>query len=312
MRKISLLLLVLLLSSCATSGDYDILRREVNDLRRDSFEQKREISALKEKTAGAAGEITSLKEKTAGAVKEDSFAAVRESQADINSRLSQLSSDLQSLRGRFEENKYNVEKSLKDSASDRELIRTQIANLEEQVKALKDRLYPAGETGKAQDATPGRQTLKEGSEKTGENTEAAEEEAPHKAPTEKEVYEAAYSAFKGKKYREAREDFQSFLKEYPNSKLADSAQFWLAESYYAEKDYEGAILAYETLLKKYPHSSKTAGALLKQGYSFLELGDKKTGSLLLKKVVDKFPGSQEAGLAKKKLAEMGKKPGRKK
>jgi tol-pal system protein YbgF len=271
MRKISLLLLVLLLSSCATSGDYDILRREVNDLRRDSFEQKREINALKEKTAGAAGEITSLKEKTAGAVKEDSFAAVRESQADINSRLSQLSSDLQSLRGRFEENKYNVEKSLKDSASDRELVRAQIANLEEEVKALKDRLYPAGETGKAQNATPGKQTLKEGQEMAGEKTEAAGEEAPQKAPGEKEVYDAAYSAFKGKKYKEAREDFQSFLKEYPKSKLADSAQFWLAESYYAEKDYEGAILAYETLLKKYPHSSKTAGALLKQGYSFLEL-----------------------------------------
>ena len=70
--------------------------------------------------------------------------------------------------------------------------------------------------------------------------------------------------------------------------------------------------SYETLLKKYPDSDKTSGALLKQGSAFLEIGDKKTGKAILDKLIHKYPDSKDAGLAQKKLAEIEKKPGRKK
>jgi TolA-binding protein len=75
------------------------------------------------------------------------------------------------------------------------------------------------------------------------------------APADKAAgYEAAYNAFKNKRYREAREKFEAFVKQSPKDELADNAHFWIGETYYGEKDFEGAILAYETFLKKYPNS----------------------------------------------------------
>ncbi|MDP2277579.1 MAG: tol-pal system protein YbgF, partial [Nitrospirota bacterium] len=121
------------------------------------------------------------------------------------------------------------------------------------------------------------------------------------------VYGAAYASFKDKKYKEAREKFEAFLKEFPKDKLAGNAQFWIAETYDAEEDYAGAIVEYDALLKNYPNSEKAPGALLKQGYSFIEMGDKKAARGILEQLKEKYPKSKEAALAKKKLEEMNKK-----
>jgi TolA-binding protein len=67
-------------------------------------------------------------------------------------------------------------------------------------------------------------------------------------------------------------------------------------------------LSYETLIKEYPHNEKVPGALLKQGLSFAEIGDKKTAKVILDKLIEKYPDSREAALAKKKKAELDKKP----
>jgi tol-pal system protein YbgF len=320
---ISLLLLVSL-AACASS-DIDLMRQDINDLKRNSFEMQKELNVLRQKTDAATKEVGSLK-----MGKEGSLGAVREGQAEINSRLTEISQDLQSLRGRFEENKYYVEKTLKDSGTDRDLLRTQIQGLEAQVKALRDRLGGAPE---AAAPTPGAQAaLSEGPKKPSlspspspspgekapgqmkKETAPAEQTAPAESASEERVkaYDEAYQAFKDKKYKEARRKFESFIKNYPKNDLTDNAQFWIGETYYAEKDYEGAILAYETLLKKYPGSAKTSAAMLKQGLAFTDIGDAKTGTIILRRLIEKFPDSKEAAVARKKIAQLEKKPGRKK
>ena len=125
-------------------------------------------------------------------------------------------------------------------------------------------------------------------------------------------YETAYSAFKNKRYKESREKFEAFIKEFPKDELADNAHFWIAETYYNEKDFEGAILAYETFLKKYPNSKKAPAGLLKQGLSFIEIGDKKTGKVILEQLIERYPKSKEAELAKKSIEDLNKKTVKKK
>jgi tol-pal system protein YbgF len=291
-RLPAVLLLFLFVSACASSSDFDMLKRDINDVRRESFETKKEVDFLKERTTGV--------------VKEDSFSAVRESQVEINSRLSEVSSNLRELQGRFEEYKYNMEKTLKDVVAERDIARAQIAAIETQIKALKDKL--ASVEGAAQKPAEGQKTEPEQAKTEPTGEEQAKEASDDKAST----YEAAYHAFKDKKYKEAREKFEAFLKDFPRDKLSGNAQFWIAETYYADKDFESAILAYETLLKKYPESDKTSGALLKQGLSFIEIGDKKTGKTILGRLLEKYPNSKEAALAKKKIAELDKKPAGKK
>lgn len=302
MKLVLPILLLVALSACVSETDFYRLRTDVNDLRRDTSASRTEIDILKERTAGA--------------VKEDSLSAVRESQTETSSRIRDLSSGLQEIRGRFDENRYFVEKTLKDSAADRDMLRAQISSLENQMKLLRDKMtLIEAELRQKEEPRPeqGSSVQPEAAdEKTSEPALAGQSE--EKAPENGSVrsYDAAYQAFKDKKFKEARERFEAFLKTYPKSDLADNAQFWIAETFYSEKYYEDAILAYESLLKKYPDSRKTSGALLKQAFSFIEIGDPKTGKIILNRLIEKFPDSKDAELARKRISDLEKKPASKK
>jgi tol-pal system protein YbgF len=278
---------VLVLSGCVSTTDFETVRG-------DASQSRKELSDLKK-------EVNDLKAKTANVIKEDDFRAFRENQGDLQSRVSETEKNLQVLTGKFDENKYSSEKALKESASEMSLIKAQIANVEDQIKQIKNKL----------NALEGQQTV--GRKETEEPKEQAQKPVKQAASKDKvSLYEEAYDDFKDKKYKGAREKFETFMKEFPQDELADNAQFWIAETYYGEKDFEAAILAYETVLKKYPKSEKAVGALLKQGFAFIELGDKKTGKTILEKVMELYPTSREAELAKKKIDEIEKGSSKKK
>jgi len=287
-----LLFTVLVLSGCVSTTDFETVRGDASQSRKELFELKKDVNDLKAKTANV--------------IKEDDFRAFRENQGDFQSRISETEKNLQVLSGKFDENKYSTEKALKDSASEMTLIKAQIANVEDQIKQIKNKL----------NALEGQQTV--GRKETEElKKESPQEQAqkPVKQTASKDkvsLYEEAYDAFKDKKYKGAREKFETFVKEFPQDELADNAQFWIAETYYGEKDYEGAILAYEVILKKYPKSDKASGALLKQALSFIEIGDRKTAKTILEKLLESYPESKEVELAKKKIEEIDKSTGKKK
>ena len=283
------------LSGCATSSDVDMLRQDIDKLQRDSMVTNEEVKKLKEKTTGVA--------------REESFNVMRQSQAEIESRLSNLSRDLQVLSGRFDENKYSVEKTLKDSSAEMDLIRAQISGIESRLKEIGDRLNSLEGQVKQQ--------LKEVEKKPEgpqEGPQGSEQPVAKSGVTGDKVarYDAAYDAFRDKKYKDAREKFEAFVKEFPKDQLSDNARFWIAETYYGEKDFEGAILAYESFLKAYPNSKKAPAALLKQGLSFVEIGDKKTGKVIFDQLIERYPKSKEAELARKNLEELKKRTVKKK
>ncbi|MDP3110751.1 MAG: tol-pal system protein YbgF [Thermodesulfovibrionales bacterium] len=292
MKRIFLVLL-LLVSGCATTADFEMLKADMNQLKKDSYDARKESSELK----------ADLAELKAGAVKEEAFNAIRESEASLRSEVSGISKDLQTITGRFDENKYFIDKSLKDKSSEVELLRLQIIALETQLKELQGGKPPS--RVETDSKTIGKQDIKK--EKKTEPEEAKIPEAKPEIKDPAKMYEAAYSTFKEKKFKEAREKFEAFLKEFPKDSLAGNAQFWIGESYYAEEDYAGAIVEYDALLKNYPNSEKAIGALLKQGYAFIEMGDKKAAKGILEQLREKYPKSKEAELAKRKLEDMNKK-----
>ena len=62
----------------------------------------------------------------------------------------------------------------------------------------------------------------------------------------------------------SREEFSSFLTEYPNSELAPNARYWLGESHYGKRDYKQAIDSYDRVELDYPQSEKVPAAILKR------------------------------------------------
>ncbi len=120
--------------------------------------------------------------------------------------------------------------------------------------------------------------------------------------SEEELYSLGKQALDKDDFQGARKIFQELISQHPQSRTVDNAQFWLGETYYREKLYEQAILEYQTVIEKYPQGNKTRAALLKQGFSFFNIGDKANSRLILQELVNKYPDSEEAKIAKSKLA----------
>jgi tol-pal system protein YbgF len=290
-----------LFSACATSSDIDLLRQDVSRMQRDSLSVKNDVNSLKEKTTGVA--------------KEESFNVMRQSQAELQSTVANLSRDTQVLSGRFDEHKYFVEKTLKDRSTEMDILRSQMTAIEKQMKIVQDRLIALEMQTRQQREIaaeqPGEAEAKK--EELQQRTSVREDQPVKAAPSDKIAkYDAAYNAFKSKKYKESREKFEQFIRDFPGDKLSENAHFWIGETYNSEKDYEGAILAYETFLKKYPKSDKAPSGLLKQGLAFIGIGDKKTGKVIFEQLLDRYPNSKEAELAKKQINDLNKKPVKKK
>lgn len=121
------------------------------------------------------------------------------------------------------------------------------------------------------------------------------------AATESRGYDTAYNLFKNGNYAEAVAAFQNFLKTYPLSNLAPSAQYWIGNAYFAQRDFKNAIATQQKLLDAYPNSSKVPDAMLNIASSQQELGNTAAARKTLNELIAKYPVSDAAEKARKRL-----------
>ena len=84
--------------------------------------------------------------------------------------------------------------------------------------------------------------------------------------SDRDNYQAAFELLKEQRYEPAAMAFEQFLVTYPDSELADNAQYWLAETYYVQRQFTTALPAFELVVSSYPNSIKLPDALLKIGF----------------------------------------------
>jgi len=273
------------MTGCASTGYVESIKSDTDV---EILNDRREIVELKTSVANLSRDISLLKEQ--------SVSALKEGQSSLLSQVGDLSKEIQVLEGRFDENKYFIDKTTKDLLAEKDLQQARIAALENEVKELKAKVLQ-------QSPPPPAATVP-----APEGTAAPAEEQMKAPATDytlpQKLYDDAQIDFKGKQYEEAKRKFEKFTVDFPNHTLTPNAYFWIGETFYAEKKYEDAILAYENFLKRYPSHDKARGAMLKQAYSFIDIGDKKTGKVILERIIEKYPQSAEAELAEKKIAEI--------
>jgi tol-pal system protein YbgF len=118
------------------------------------------------------------------------------------------------------------------------------------------------------------------------------------------AFNLAYNDYLNGKYELAVAGFQRFVKDFPGTSLTPNAYYWLGESSYQQKDYVRAMQSFEYLSTEYPGNEKVPAALFKSGLAAGETGDLAKSKKNLKRVIEEFPTSDEAKLAKNKLAEI--------
>jgi tol-pal system protein YbgF len=118
---------------------------------------------------------------------------------------------------------------------------------------------------------------------------------------EQRAYDAALDQFKRGDYTGAINGFTSFVKTYPRSMLASSAQYWVGNAHFARKDYRAAVAAQRLLVQQWPDSPKIPDALLNIATAQSELGDNASARRTLEELMGKYPQSEAASKAKQRL-----------
>lgn len=181
------------------------------------------------------------------------------------------------LRGRVE--------TLENSADSTAARQRQLyADLDARIQALESAAQQAVSSGAAGGATQGQLQIVGGSDRDN--------------------YQAAFELLKAQRYAEASTAFQQFLVTFPESELADNAQYWLAESYYVTQKFDEALAAFQVVTNDYPRSRKLPDALLKIGYCNYELKNWDAARTALSGVRADFPESTAARLALQRLERM--------
>lgn len=208
-----------------------------------------------------------------------------QSLAMLASEVDQLQRAAQQLRGEIESLQFEFEQ-----AQDRQ--RQQYLDLDDRVQLIETHTRELGRPTPVDDYSGGA---------AGNPVAGA---LPLPGAGDRPNYEATFNLLREGRYDEAGNAFRQFLVSFPDSPLADNAQYWLAETDYVNRRFREALPQFQRVLDQYPDSRKYPDALLKIGYTNYELQNWGAAREALQRVVDEFADTTAAQLAQQRLERM--------
>jgi len=261
--------MLILAAGCVPQAELVKLRNEMNELRSDVKEVKGRVPDL----SGIEKRQDRIETEIKGTTD------LQKVVADQGARHDQLVTDLQIMQGKLEENNFRM-KELAQKLDDKTY---KLSELGSRIEQLESKLRSMPSVTAAQETKSEAKTLE---------------------PSE--AYHQAKGDYDKGNFDLAIAGFENYLKQFPVTSQADSAQYWIGECYYSKKEYDKAIEEFSMVIKNHPKSEKAPGARLKIGYSYLNEKNNAKAKENLNKVIKEYPASKEAELAKEKLKKIGK------
>jgi TolA-binding protein len=133
-----------------------------------------------------------------------------------------------------------------------------------------------------------------------------------------DLYQTAYLDYTRGNYNLAVAAFKEFIRLYPETDLAEKAQYWVGESHFslardlqargdrarATQEFERSVQEFRRVLINYPRGDRVPTAVYKEALALLELGQPALAEARLQFLVDQFPSTEEAAKAKEELAKL--------
>ena len=231
--------------------------------------------------------------KTLNARLDEQANANRKGFADQNLKVDQFGTDLRVVRERVDET--NV----------------RIASLSQEVEALRLSIpqYQPCVPGAADPANPGAPPTEPpapGTPATPPSTPVQPPPAPAPAPlgpgmSPQRLYDTAWADYTSGQWDLCINGFETYLRTFPRSEMADEAQFYIGECYYSDGKHQEAVQAYNQVIGSYPRGQSVAPAYYKRGLAFERLGQLDRARESFELVMKNFPDSDAARLAKQNL-----------
>jgi tol-pal system protein YbgF len=195
----------------------------------------------------------------------------------------------------------SLNKQQQDRSAQSDQLSGQIQALNDTMDELKVRL--AKLTKQLEDMQAAQQSLA-----AQQSQQQQQEQALKSAPPPDVLYQNALRDFNGGQNDVATQEFNDYIKFYPDTDLAGNAYFYLAEIQYKAGDYAKAVVNYDMVLKNFASGNKAASAQLKKGFALIELGKQEDGIQELKHLIQRYPRTNEAIQARDKLRKLGAAP----
>jgi tol-pal system protein YbgF len=206
---------------------------------------------------------------------------------DLSNQLESLRSDIRGMHNDVDELSHSLD-------ADRKKQHDLYADLDQRMKVLEARAGTSAGSPSGAAAGGGADAGGAAASANSSTTDGAE----------KASYQAAFDLLKSSQFEAAIAGFQKFMVSYPDSTLADNAQYWLGEAHYVNRSFPEAVSAFQRVVDKYPDSRKVPDAMLKIGYCNYELQKWDAARKELSAVVANYPDSPSGRLAQQRLDKM--------
>jgi tol-pal system protein YbgF len=119
------------------------------------------------------------------------------------------------------------------------------------------------------------------------------------SPTQ--MWDRVYAVYTAGQYDLAVEGFQSYIRTFPTSPLADDAQLYTGSSLYNAGKYQEAVAALQRVITNYPKSDSVPVAYYKLGLSYEAMKQFEPARRAFETVIKNYDRSSEATLAQQAL-----------
>jgi tol-pal system protein YbgF len=115
------------------------------------------------------------------------------------------------------------------------------------------------------------------------------------------LYDTAYADYTTGQWALSIQGFEAYISSFPQSELADDAQFFIGQNYYADGQFREAAEAFQQVELSYPTGDVVPEALYKRGLTLERLDETELARDAFELVVEQYPDDNMANLAQQAL-----------
>ena len=119
------------------------------------------------------------------------------------------------------------------------------------------------------------------------------------------LYSSAYTDYLSANYPLAVSGFEEYLRLFPESELADNAQYWIGESHYSRQQYQLARTSFLEVGRRYANAETVPDAKFKAARCLVELGEGGRAVDELVRLVREHPSSDTVPIACLQIERLG-------
>jgi tol-pal system protein YbgF len=120
-------------------------------------------------------------------------------------------------------------------------------------------------------------------------------------PGATDLYDQATQDLTMGRYGMALQGYRDLLVRFPNSDLADNAQYGVGECYFAQAAFDSAAVEYARVDAQWPRSDRVPASMYKLALAQERLGRAAESRRTLEELVRRFPTANEAQLARDRI-----------